>query len=799
MKFQTLKLPVPAVYFRSASRTRLLFGLLALGALVLPDGAPAQSLPTNYNATVPVYEIIQAGATGTQASNLAGSLNIPAAQLALSNGLVGYINPGGFLTFPTNGLTNVPIISNLVSQTSNQYPAIPIGAVGINLAALSNLTVLSDSAASNAAGNALSNAGLSPQFGTPLVDHAMFTALSSNANPNGGVTLYSNTLPLDTAVEYQFTDPNGYPILGPGEQVQFNFSSNGSVTRLLYSACQLSPQRETQLMSKSQASNLVASLFPPGAQINIQAVYWVPPFSPTPVCSNCPPPTWNPTTVIPWYYCTATLTVTNSVIGAAATVSTVPLMAQLIPATFDTNYVPAPILSLSTNGTNVNASVSVTGGTPPYSYLWGGSSPNVTSNTGDSITYTPIIRVGVPSVAIMPAADGSLTISWPYPSDGFILQSTPSLSPINWTQCTNEVESNAQAGVNIVRYPPTPAAEFFRLALTSPTVPVTETVKVTVTDANGVSVPAVQSIAAQAAPIEGGTQDPAIDYGCESPYDPGLGSTDRANWLTGMSGSGGGSQRFCWTGSAAWPGDFIEPVTPGVLGAGPWTIGDADYQNWGVNTACIVLYIGHGNPGLITFTIYGNEQSINTCGYVTPQSLLFEGYDQETLGLAVGLPPSCGAPWVGYNVPNYIDSWRNGGPTVNDNLYWLSLLSCNVLQEYDSSTPPVGAWTRWGPGFNNLHILTGFDSRAEAETGFPKQYADNMLVSSETIVQAWISAAHTKGTGTAAALGPIGPDGIWDYNDHYWGKGAVGASIPANLIQGWWYIMWPWTAPVAFP
>jgi len=279
-----------------------------------------------------------------------------------------------------------------------------------------------------------------------------------------------------------------------------------------------------------------------------------------------------------------------------------------------------------------------------------------------------------------------------------------------------------------------------------------------------------------------------------------LGSKDRADWQTGMAGPGGGTQPFCWTGGAAWPGDFIEPVTPGVLGAGPWTIGDADYNNWGVNSADIVLYIGHGNPNVISFIIYGDDRSINNCGFVNPQSLLYEGYYQETLGIAVGLPATCGGPRVNYSVPNYIDSWRNGGPTVNDNLFWLSLLSCEVLQEYDTSvTPAVGAWTRWGPAFNCLHILTGFDSLAGAETGFPKQFADNILISSQTIVQAWLSAAHTKGTGTAAALGPIGPDGLWDYTDHYWGKGSVGASIPGNLIQGWWYIKWPWSAPVTFP
>jgi hypothetical protein len=30
--------------------------------------------------------------------------------------------------------------------------------------------------------------------------------------------------------------------------------------------------------------------------------------------------------------------------------------------------------------------------------------------------------------------------------------------------------------------------------------------------------------------------------------------------------------------------------------------------------------------------------------------------------------------------------------------------------------------------------------------------------------------------------------GISDYGDYYWGKGAVGPTIPRESINGWWYI-----------
>jgi len=103
-----------------------------------------------------------------------------------------------------------------------------------------------------------------------------------------------------------------------------------------------------------------------------------------------------------------------------------------------------------------------------------------------------------------------------------------------------------------------------------------------------------------------------------------------------------------------------------------------------------------------------------------------------------------------------------------------------------------GAWTRWGPAFNGPAYSDGPSiSVAQAQTGFPKQFAGNMLNSKLTIQKAWFDAASAKGAGKPAAMGPIHwyPSyGVWDFNDHYWGKGTVGPCIPKSQINGWWYI-----------
>jgi Family of unknown function (DUF6345) len=766
----------------SALRITSLLALVLIGTVT---SGRAQS-----NVYLPVYQIIQSGATASQARTLADSLNMPFSRVGLSNGLVSFIDPTNYLPLPTITVSNNAAASNLVHQTANQYPQIPIRVQAIDFTALDKLTVLSGGAALNSASNALNASGLSPQFGTPVAQNSTFIAFYTNSS---GVVI-SNTHPLDTEVDYRFTDPNGHPMMGPGAQVQLSYGPAGNVTRLLYAARQLSNQGITvQVISSSTAIARAALLFPPGAQIGVELVYWHPPFWPPPSpCYECPPPVWNPQIIIPWYYCTATMNETNP---ASGIVTTTALLPQFIPATDDARFVPALQLNVPVppGGTDIVANAGVTGGTPPYSYSWSGSDPSVSSNTDSSISYTPTIRISYPPLSII-RSNNTVTITWPDTSTySFILESSMSLTD-GWSQVSSPVQTSPD--VDSVTVSKSPQARFFRLALASNTIPVTEVVSVEVTDANGVSASATQTVSAQAVPVQS-SSDPAIDYGCESPYDPGLGTGDRVSWQAGMNPAfGSGPQRFCWLNLSAWPGDFIEPPVPGVLPARPWIFGDADFLNWGVNSADIVLYIGHGNPNIFTFIINSTGGNIGSCGFVNPLSGLWEPLYQQNFGQAVEMP-NLGVCAFGppiYNVPNYIDSWRNGGPTVNDNLWWLCLLSCEVLQEYDGSTPPVAAWTRWGPGFNRLHILTGFDSLALAGTGFPARFANNFLVGPGpgagplTIVQAWRSAAKSQGTGTPAALGPIDGNGFCDFNDFYWGKGPVGPSIPAALIRGWWYI-----------
>jgi hypothetical protein len=247
----------------------------------------------------------------------------------------------------------------------------------------------------------------------------------------------------------------------------------------------------------------------------------------------------------------------------------------------------------------------------------------------------------------------------------------------------------------------------------------------------------------------------------------------------GAVGQGGGAQRFCWLADQSWPGDYIEPVPPGSLDANPWINGDADYSNWGINTTNIMLYNGDGSP-------YGFTE-------MYPGATLAD-YNAAG-GSSLSAPGSPTTVQIGnqsYSV-DYNGSW--GAPNPNDNLQWLAMYACQILED-DSSNP--SPWLRWGAAFNGLHSMLGFETNASDNgVGFMTDFPGNILGATppQTVVQGWLNAAIANQMGTPAAMGPIfNLDilgitlGIYNYNDHYWGKGTVGPNILQSMIDGWWYI-----------
>jgi hypothetical protein len=349
---------------------------------------------------LPVFQVVQSGATAAQSQSMAKSLGIPAGLLSLSNGAVFFLDSANFMAVPAVQVTDVTIISNLTAGTKNDYPNIPLRFEKIDFNALGRMVVLASNTALTKLSIAFDSSNLLPQFGTPLIAHSMLSAYFSNEVN----VVVSNSAFLDTQVKYRFSTPGtvapGYPIIGPGAQVQVAYGATGNVTRLHYATRRYSQGQTVAVISPGTASNRVAHLFPGlNAQIRPQLVYYAPPLSLGTV-SN----------LIPWYACSGTGTVTNPVTGKVTEIN---LTAPLTPATDDPAFVPsATLLANVVGGTQVVANVRVTGGMPPYTYLWGGSSPTISSNTGNQISYTAVVRVQPPALRVARVSAREIMLSW---------------------------------------------------------------------------------------------------------------------------------------------------------------------------------------------------------------------------------------------------------------------------------------------------------------------------------------------------------------------------------------------------
>jgi hypothetical protein len=713
---------------RAAMAIWLLFGAWAHG----------QSGPS-----LPVYTVVQSGALPPQAAALASALAIPPGAYVLTNGQMDFIDPANYLAAPVLPVTDSTVQSNLLADTVNKYPAIPIHFEQLNFAALSALTVPGSNTAILEFGTGLTNAGLAPASATPNVTHTVLMAIYTN--DDNTVSFASNS--IDTEVSYQFT-LQGIPVIGPGAQVQAAFGPNGAATRLHYAARQMVPGPMVTLISQTAASNTAVAMYGAiNAQVNVQLVYYAPPLSFTTV-----------STLIPWYLCGGTVLVTNPV---TSQVTPIHLSHGLIPATADSDYVPAVQMTASTlGGTQVVASAVVTGGTPPYGYLWSGSPPDLFTNPGSRIQYTPVLPETPTAVSISPAAADSAMLSWLDPLGLYQAQSAPGLNVAAWATLTNDVvQSN---GVNSVTINTASPDQFFRLQLPSQPVGALETVGLKIVDNNGVYVGARQLVGVSVLPavtLKTGTP-PAINWGTDTPYDEDFDAWDDASWRSSMENFPAifGPEQFYHGEYIARPQDFIAPPYG-------WEENVAD-------TAALVFYNGHGNPNAITFTS-------SSAGSGTPFYVL------KNTDLDIG----------------------NWGSSQMD---WFALDSCQVLAQVDDPNSDYLAFERWGPAFNGLHSMLGFetDSWSDSITGIGGDSFETVFVKGMagkggwtlTMQQAWFHAAMTTGPigvsggiGDPAYLGPIGPGGVWDFDDFFWGMGPVGPTIKAQTnygqqnIKGWFY------------
>lgn len=494
--------------------------------------------PVAQTDTLPVYEVVQQGATAEQIRKLSEALKLPAERLGARNGRVNLTAAEEYLSIPGLPVTDATVNRKLRASTRKEDPSTQIQIEQIDVKALRKIPVFESKAALNSAASLFAAAGLHLESAKPVVSHTVFSASYTD---EAGAPVSIDQI-LDTRVSYQFAEKHGYPLTGPGANVGATYDGQGRVTQLQYAFRDLKEGPSVKIISEGEARNRIAKLAPANAKVDVKLVYWCPPF-------ESAVGRMTPAEIIPWYSYTSITEVKNPRTGA---ISQIRSKERLIPATDDPRFVPTVRLKVSgSGGTEVSASVEVSGGRAPYTYNWVGSNPSVTTAAGASVRYTAMTRA--------------------VPAQG-------------------------------TRFAP------------NQRIPVDEIVAVNATDANGVTVTASRMIPVQAQPFVpeshgGPSHGKTASYGCESPGEPEMWTQERVGWQQGMANPGGGTQEFCWLGDSSWPGDYIRPPTPGSLPAKPWINGDIDYSNWGVNTANLVLINGDAWPDGFTAMFPGAPQS----------------------------------------------------------------------------------------------------------------------------------------------------------------------------------------------
>jgi hypothetical protein len=132
--------------------------------------------------------------------------------------------------------------------------------------------------------------------------------------------------------------------------------------------------------------------------------------------------------------------------------------------------------------------------------------------------------------------------------------------------------------------------------------------------------------------------------------------------------------------------------------------------------------------------------------------------------------------------------WGNG------DVEWMSLFTCLVLAQESGGQR---WWQRWGNAFDGLHQINSFHTVSYHSASHGGTFANYMLRTPflwwnkpMPVRSAWAQASIDDQPSSVvwATMGPIGPGGLVNLNDYFWGKGGVGPDVPRSSLTGWWYI-----------
>ena len=181
-----------------------------------------------------------------------------------------FVDRHKYLAVPSIAIDQPETVERFTKATTNHHPEIPIALHGIDYAALERHQPLAPEVALRTAAEALVAVDLTPASARPIVGHTMFTTVSVD---DDGEEKERRKTPLDTHVSHRFT-LDGYPLIGPGAQIQVSFASDGEVTRVLHSTRTLEPGPSVAILDEEAIRQAGRLLLPDEAEVTVELVYY---------------------------------------------------------------------------------------------------------------------------------------------------------------------------------------------------------------------------------------------------------------------------------------------------------------------------------------------------------------------------------------------------------------------------------------------------------------------------------------------------------------------------------------------
>jgi Family of unknown function (DUF6345) len=320
-------------------------------------GARAASPSRTSAPRLPVYDVVQQGATGSEADALTRALGLRAG-LRRDDGSIHFLSRDLFQRLPVKPVTT----------PESRRPDEDGGRVfteTFDLKAIRALRALPAATARSHARAAFERAGLAPG-GSPRITHSQFSAFARDGRPLAHVN-------VDTQASWNIR-LSGRRLVGPGAKAEVTFDGRGRVTHLLYALRRLEQGETVPLLSPRQADRIVrARLLVHCAgraplrslRLRRRLVYWAPALDRGHVRR-----------IVPHYQYDAT-----ALVGGRR----VPLETVYLPAVAD--GAPKVGLSATAQGAVVRARTRVRGGTPPYTYRYESCTTTLGRRAGATTAY----------------------------------------------------------------------------------------------------------------------------------------------------------------------------------------------------------------------------------------------------------------------------------------------------------------------------------------------------------------------------------------------------------------------------